>query len=64
MSMMSRGAREANMESAARAGYGKVAEQAGRIALLEAMLRRMVDDAYADRETITRNVGAAQKLLS
>ena len=35
-----------------------------RIAALEAMLIRMVEDAYADRETVARNVGAAQKLLS
>jgi len=36
--MMSRGAHEANMESAARAGYGKVAEQAYQIAKLERVL--------------------------
>lgn len=41
MSMMSRGAHEANMESAARAGYGKVAEQAARIAQLEAHCERL-----------------------
>ena len=39
MGMMSRGAHDANMESAARAGYGRVAEQARRIADLEAALR-------------------------
>lgn len=35
-----------------------------RIAALEAMLVRMVEDAYADGATVARNVGAARKLLS
>jgi hypothetical protein len=43
MRMMDRGARDANMESAARAGYGTVAAQARRIAELEAALREIAD---------------------
>ena len=43
--------------------HERVDELKARIAELEAMLRRMVEDAYADHDTVARNVGAAQKLF-
>lgn len=51
MSMMDRGAREANMESAARGGYGKVSEQAALITKLEAEVSflRLIVVRYGDR---------------
>lgn len=61
MGMMRDGARDANLESAARAGYGKVAEQAARIAELEAALREAVE-VWASHLNSMPNVRSRKRL--